>query len=118
MANDSVIRLEYRDKVSVSSMKEIIKSTLDENLKDSKYDGEACANKTKELADTIRNSLKGLGTDRYKFVVQVVIGERREQGVRMGTRCFWDSNTDNQASETFINDQLYCVATAFAVYLY
>lgn len=40
---------------------------------------------------------------RYKYVVQVVIGEQRGEGVRMGSRCFWDSETDNVASETFVN---------------
>ena len=39
---------------------------------------------------------------------------------RMGTRCFWDAGTDNQASETFMNVSLctnndhrfseYCIA--------
>ncbi|CAN0039697.1 unnamed protein product, partial [Scytosiphon promiscuus] len=54
---------------------------------------------------------------RYKYVVQVVIGEQRGEGVRMGSRCFWDSDTDNVASETYINDSIFCVATAYAVYL-
>lgn len=41
--------------------------------------------------------------DRYKFVVQVLIGEKKDQGVRMGTKCFWDAGTDNQATENFMN---------------
>ncbi len=36
-------------------------------------------------------------------MVQVVMGEQRGEGVRMGTRCFWDADTDNYASETFVN---------------
>lgn len=40
---------------------------------------------------------------RYKYVVQVVIGEQRGEGVRMGSRCFWDPETDNVASETYVN---------------
>lgn len=36
----------------------------------------------------------------------------------MGTRCFWDSGTDNQATENYANDSLFCTATAYAVYLY
>lgn len=40
---------------------------------------------------------------RYKYVVQVVIGEQRGEGVRMGSRCFWDSETDNVANETYTN---------------
>lgn len=79
----------------------------------------------------VHNLSTGLNYERYKFVVQVIIGERRDQGVRyfiehcryvclgvwfmvnvhgllscccrMGTRCFWDSTTDNQASATFFN---------------
>lgn len=115
---DTVVRLGYRDKVSVVGMKQILKEVLAEKLTGAKYEGDACAEAAKNLSDEIRNRLKGLPFERYKYVVQVAIGERREQGVKMGTRCFWDSNTDNQASETFMNDQIFCVATAFAVYLY
>jgi len=55
---------------------------------------------------------------RYKFVVQVVIGEQRGEGVRMGCRCFWDADTDNYAEDTYRNDTLFCVAAAFGAYLY
>ena len=44
-----------------------------------------------------------LNLERYKFVVQVVIGEQRGEGVRMGARCFWDDNTDGYAQEVFQN---------------
>ncbi len=40
---------------------------------------------------------------RYKYVVHVVIGEKRGEGVRMATRCFYDADTDNVANETFVN---------------
>jgi polyphosphate kinase len=117
-ANNDVVRLAYREKVPVAAMKQIMRDTMAEKLADMKYDGEACVEVAKTLSDTIRNRLKELPYQRYKYVCQVAIGERREQGVKMGTRCFWDSNTDNQASETFMNDQIYCVVTSFAVYLY
>ena len=65
-------------------------------------------------------------------MVQVVIGEQRGEGVRcapnlnsvtprrnhsMGCRTFWDRDTDTYASETFINDSIFCVVAAYAVYL-
>ena len=34
---------------------------------------------------------------------QVVIGEQRGEGVRMGCRCFWDSDTDGYAEDTYRN---------------
>lgn len=55
---------------------------------------------------------------RYKLMVQVVIGQQKGEGVRMGTRCFWDAESDNYASDTFTNDSLFCVATAYGVYMY
>ena len=45
------------------------------------------------------------------------MGEQRGEGVRMGCRTFWDTDTDSYASETFVNDHIFCVATAYAVYL-
>lgn len=95
--------LSYREKVPVTAMKEVIHDCLTEKLTGQQYEGEKCHEAARQLADTIRNRLKLLDYDRYKFVVQVLIGERREQGVYFGTRCFWDSNTDNQASDTFTN---------------
>lgn len=71
---------------------------------------------------------------RYKYLVQVVIGENRGAGIRcvlcslfcclfvcacrMGCRCLWDAQTDKVAEETFVNDSLFCAAVAFGVYLY
>lgn len=116
--DDNVIKLSYREKVPVTAMKEIIQNCLQEKLANAQYDGEKCPEFSKTLADGIKNRLKSLGYERYKFVVQVMIGEKREQGVYFGTRCFWDSSTDNQASHSFSNDHIFCVATAYAIYLY
>ncbi|KAF0709502.1 hypothetical protein As57867_005879, partial [Aphanomyces stellatus] len=73
---------------------------------------------TKEIADAVKLQLKACEFPRCKYLVQVVIGEQRGEGVRMGCRCFWDSETDCYATETYTNDSLFCVATAFSVYLY
>ena len=116
--SEPLAKLQYKEKVPVQAMKEILQVCLQEQFKDCKYDGEKAGEWSKTLSDTIKEKLKGLGYDRYKFIVQVVIGERREQGIRSGTRQFWDSNTDNMAAENFVNDQLFCVATAYSVYLY
>ena len=59
-----------------------------------------------------------LNLHRYKIVVEVVIGEQRGEGVRMGTRCLWDSDTDSYASDVFMNDSLFCCAAAFGIYYY
>ena len=48
-------------------------------------------------------SIKAQNIPRYKIVVQVALGEMREQGVRVASRCLWDPVTDNHASAAFTN---------------
>ncbi len=103
VAQEPIVRLTYREKPPVSTMREIIQVCLQEKLTGAQYEGDKGSETSRLISDTIRNRLKALGYDRYKYIVQVVLGERREQGVRSGTRCFWDASTDNQASETFVN---------------
>ena len=83
-------------------------------MKDAKYSTEG----TKAIADAIRSRLKALGLPRYKFIVQLVIGENKGQGFRMATKCLWDSATDDFASEDYRNDNIFAVAVAYGVYLY
>ena len=112
------VRPKYRQRASVNAMKEIIRNILEAELGGQTYQLDLCTVQTKKICDDIRNKLKEQNLPRYKYMVQVVIGQQRGEGVRMGCRTFWDADTDAYASETFINDSLFCVATAYAVYLY
>jgi hypothetical protein len=44
-----------------------------------------------------------LNYSRYKIIAQVLIGEQRGEGVRMATRCLWDAEADNYATQTFMS---------------
>eukprot|EP00163_Fabomonas_tropica_P031482 TRINITY_DN7506_c0_g1_i1.p1 TRINITY_DN7506_c0_g1~~TRINITY_DN7506_c0_g1_i1.p1 ORF type:complete len:126 (+),score=14.00 TRINITY_DN7506_c0_g1_i1:245-622(+) len=116
--NTYVIRPAFRNKFRPSVVKAMMKQLLEEKLKDKTYHSENTSNWTREIADELKQKLKDLELDRYKFVVQVVIGEQRGEGVKMGCRCFWDSDTDNYAQEVFLNDSLFCVVAAYGVYYY
>lgn len=56
--------------------------------------------------------------DKYKIVVQAIIGEQHGQGFQMSCRCFWDPDTDDYAHDSFVNESIFCVAGAFALCLY
>ena len=75
-------------------MKECIGEVLNEMLKDHTYKQDEAPELTKQIADRVKNSLKLLELPRYKYMVQVVVGEQRGEGVRMGCRTFWDRDTD------------------------
>ena len=82
LQDPNIVRLTYKQKPPVSTMTEIIKTTLIEKLSTVIYDNDKCDDAVKTLSNDIRTKLKGLGYDRYKFIVHVLLGERREQGIR------------------------------------
>lgn len=82
------------------------------------YNSEEATSWSKHISDTVKEKLKDLDLERYKFVVQVVIGEQRGEGVKVACRCLWDSDTDNYAQDIFMNDTLFCVVAAFGVFYY
>ena len=84
-------------------VKKLIGQVLRERLKGAEYSPDTMSEMTKEIAEDVKSRLKAMGLNRYKFVVQVVIGEQRGEGVQMGTRGFWDSKTDDYACELYIN---------------
>jgi len=118
LTNTYVIRPNFSQKFRPVNVKEMIHTVLGEQLTGKVYSSEETPAWTKEVSEAIRDRLKDMGHDRYKFIVQVVIGEQRGEGVKMGCRCFWDSDTDNYAQDIFMNDTLFCVAAAYGVYKY
>lgn len=116
--NTYMIRPNFLYKFRPADVKETIHIVLNEMLADKQYDAEETTNWCKNISDEIKNRLKDKGMERYKFIVQVVIGEQRGEGVKMACRCFWDSDTDNYSQDIFMNDSLFCVAAAFGVFYY
>ncbi|KAH9512396.1 Tctex1 domain-containing protein 2 [Bulinus truncatus] len=116
--NTYIIRPNYSQKFRPANVKELIHTVLGEKLTGVTYSSEDSTALTKDIADTIKFKLKELNYDRYKFIVQVVIGEQRGEGVKVGCRCFWDSDTDNYAQDIFMNETLFCVAAAYGIFKY
>eukprot|EP00428_Durinskia_dybowskii_P063003 CAMPEP_0170381090 /NCGR_PEP_ID=MMETSP0117_2-20130122/14223_1 /TAXON_ID=400756 /ORGANISM="Durinskia baltica, Strain CSIRO CS-38" /LENGTH=171 /DNA_ID=CAMNT_0010636637 /DNA_START=91 /DNA_END=604 /DNA_ORIENTATION=+ len=102
--NSYVIHPEYKNKFRPGPAREIIQRVLTDKLEKATYNMETTQALTKQVADEIKNRLKDQMKPRYKIIVQVAIGEQRGQGVRMGSRSFWDSDTDSYASETYQNE--------------
>mmetsp|Transcript_20611 Transcript_20611/g.40814 ORF Transcript_20611/g.40814 Transcript_20611/m.40814 type:complete len:175 (-) Transcript_20611:216-740(-) len=72
---------------------------------------------TKEISDKIKQKCKAeLNIPRYKIIVQVTIGQMKNQGVSVGSRCLWDTATDNYASARFQNQYIWASAVVFGIY--
>ncbi|XP_066979525.1 dynein light chain Tctex-type protein 2B-like [Macrobrachium rosenbergii] len=112
------IRPDLKDKFRSSVVKELIHNALTEKLTGFVYSAEAGEEMTQAISDLIRNRLLDLNLPRYKFVVNIFIGEQRGEGVKVSARCLWDADTDNYASDVFLAETFFCAAVVFAIYYY
>lgn len=112
------IRPHLYDKFKPLSAKEVIHEVLYDRLCTKTYNAQDAAQWTKDIADTIKERIKELKFKHYKYVVSVVLGEQHGAGIKMGTRCVWDTEADAYAFDSFINDTIFCVATVYAIYYY
>ncbi|KAG7283704.1 hypothetical protein CRUP_020477 [Coryphaenoides rupestris] len=100
------LRPNHQHKFKPAVVKACIREILREQLSGVQYDPEEVPGLTCSLAERIKNKLKDAGFERYKIVVQVVIGEQRGEGVKMAARCFWDADADSYAEDLFMNGLL------------
>ncbi|XP_005142395.1 dynein light chain Tctex-type protein 2B [Melopsittacus undulatus] len=116
--NTYSLRASVQHRFKSSTVKECIHAILKEKLANVQYIPNDMPQLTVSLSETIKDRLKEVGFDRYKMVVQVVIGEQRGEGVNMAARCFWDADNDSCAHDVFMNDSLFCVVAAFGCFYY
>ena len=112
------LRPKITEKFRSADVKELIHSILLSKLADKQYNPDTCNELSKQICFEIKDKLKTLNYERYKFIVQCVIGEQKGAGVNMTGRCFWDSDTDNFAESIYMNESLFCVAAAYGIYYY
>ncbi|XRB07064.1 flagellar outer arm dynein light chain [Pycnococcus provasolii] len=103
-------------KFRCAPVRDIVTNALKERLTGYAYDPIKTAQVAKELSDGIKEQVKGLGFNRYKFVVLVTLGQKRGQCQRIVSRCLWDTAVDNMVAETFESEDIYCVATVYGLY--
>lgn len=57
------------------------------------------------------------GSSRYKFVVNVTIGQKAGQSLDISSRCIWNKDFDSMASGSFESPSLYAVGIVFGCYV-
>jgi len=104
------------EKFQRHKVQEVLKTVLKEKMETQKYDPVKGAQIAKQLADDLREKVKLLGYNRYKLVVQVTVGQKTGQAMRIVARCLWDTANDSFASEYFENESMYCVCQIYGLY--
>ncbi|KAI8836365.1 Tctex-1 family-domain-containing protein, partial [Chytridium lagenaria] len=69
--------------------RKIVEEILAANLTKVKYDPEKVQSLSLKIANEALAALKKLEFERYKYVVEVTIGEFKAQGIRVASRALW-----------------------------
>ena len=92
---------------------DVLTATLD-NVKT--YDANDMARLALKLTATVKQAVKELNFPRYKFVVQVLVGENRNQGFQIASRCVWNDKLDSFACAEYKSDILCAVVIVHGIY--
>ncbi|PWA00338.1 hypothetical protein BB558_003615 [Smittium angustum] len=93
-----------RNKFDTNLAKKVTLETIEKELENVKYDKEEISEITKTLADKIQTEvLARMNLKKHKILVNIIIGESRDQGLRIGTMCKWDQNNDGYAEIMYTN---------------
>ena len=98
---ENTYQLEPKKKFQAGRVKAIIDEVLEAQLKDEKYDPKSCRQLVKTLSEIIKSKVKDCQYERYKIVCLVTIGQLKEEGLRIASRCVWDPKWDTFATSTY-----------------
>jgi len=107
---------EEPEKFFPSQAKAVASKIIEEKLKDAVYDDNEMEFLSCEISNAVREAVVALNIPRFKVVVQTVIGQMKDQGIRVASRCLWDTSTDNYACCEYRNQELFCNVMVFAMY--
>lgn len=113
---ENTYKLEPAVKFESDKVKNIIESVLESQLKDESYDPKSNKQMVLTLSEIIKSRVKELNYQSYKIVCMVTIGELKDQGFRMGSRCCWDPKWDNFATGNYKNKTLFAIGSVWGVY--
>eukprot|EP00794_Sanderia_malayensis_P007726 gene7726-8565_t len=110
----NTFQLDPNRRFDASLVESILSEELD-RLRSVVYSADMARRESVVLSDGIKAKIKDL-FPRYKFIVQVTIGESAHQGIEVASKFFWDKDRDNFASKTVTNYSLFAVAIVYGLY--
>lgn len=114
---ENTYRMQPTAKFFPDKAEAIIKSVLEEALKDKPYDFKVFSGLISELSDRIKERVKeSMYLPRYKLVSFVTAGQVKDQGVKVGSRCVWNAKCDQYASASYSNTSVFAVGVVYAAY--
>ncbi|XP_036433900.1 tctex1 domain-containing protein 3 [Colossoma macropomum] len=84
---------------------------------DLQYQQDSCRRLACRVADQLLALAKEQVFERYRYVVQVSVGQKLGQGVKIASKALWDHEKDSFITLRYENPYLFAVGTVFALYM-
>ncbi|KAK6484114.1 tctex1 domain-containing protein 1-B-like isoform X1, partial [Huso huso] len=102
---------------SAEEARQVMKTVVEERLRNAEYDGNACSALALELADCVKHAVKDLlFFERYKIICFVVLGPVKQSDLCCCSRSVWCPSADTYAEYCFKNNSLFALCVLYAVY--
>lgn len=103
-------------RLDITRLRRVATTTIESAIIGYNYEGTQGKQFSVALAELIRSQIKQLPFTRYKIVVQVVIGQKRGQDLRVTSRCMWDTQLDRHLTISKETKDAFVCVTMFLVY--
>ena len=108
--------MEPNEKCEISKIKPIIDNILKDTFQDVTYNPLECGQLCKQASSAIKDAVKQLQIERYKYVVVVNCSQNVGQGFKKASRFLWDAKRDNWVDGECSNQTLQAQAILYALY--
>ncbi|XP_075720482.1 dynein light chain Tctex-type protein 2 [Rhinoderma darwinii] len=109
-------RMKPRNKFCAQTVTTRVEQILMDKIQNIAYDKDICKSLSISVTNDILGEVKEMPFDHYKYVVQVIFIEKKEQGTRVCSRSLWDTEWDNCATARCETDKLIAIGIVFAIY--
>jgi hypothetical protein len=103
-------------RVDLVRLRRVATSVIESAISGYKYDPKQGKQFSLGLAERVRSQIKQLPFHRYKLIVQVTIGQKKGQDLRVASRCMWDVKWDRHLTISKETQDAYVTVTIFLVY--
>lgn len=118
LENTFQLQPNFRIQTHIKAIQDYMQTTLN-NCTNTDYDSNSAKSMARQATASIHKFIKTLKMDRYRFVVQVYLGEYGNYDFRNSSKCLWNSKFDTFVDcEVFKREKkIFAVGQVFCIYL-